>query len=108
MIVPMKTRSYYTDDLAMILSGIMGFFFLLMYIPPLYRTVYRIVDEKESRAKESMFMMGLKPSQYWLSWLSYYTFVNFVITTTSWIPLYCYVLRNTNWLIMWLTIFLFG
>jgi hypothetical protein len=55
-----------------------------MYIPPLYRTVYRIVQEKETRVKESMKMMGLGDFAYWLSWFTYYTTVNFVISFLSW------------------------
>ena len=44
----------------------------LMFIVPLYRLVYRIVNEKETRARESMKMMGLTDMSYWLSWFTYY------------------------------------
>ena len=56
-----------------------------MFIPVLYRTVYRIVYEKASRVKESMLMMGLTSFSYWLSWFAYYTIVNTVMATFSWL-----------------------
>jgi ABC-2 family transporter protein len=57
---------------------------MIIYIPVLYRTVYRIVFEKVSRAKESMRMMGMGDFAYWGSWLGYYTFVNLIIATVVW------------------------
>ena len=38
---------------------VLTFFLIIMYIPPVYRTTYRIVQEKDSKVKESMRMMGL-------------------------------------------------
>jgi hypothetical protein len=55
-----------------------------MYIPVLYRTVYRIVFEKVTKAKESMRMMGMGDFAYWSSWYAYYTIVNLLIVTVSW------------------------
>ncbi len=65
---------------------------MLMYIPVLYRTVYRIVFEKVTKAKESMRMMGMGDTAYWASWLCYYTIVNIIIVTTCWLILniYCF------------------
>jgi len=45
-------------------------FMILMYVPLIYRTVYRLVYEKVTRAKESMRMMGLGDFAYWSSWLA--------------------------------------
>ena len=41
---------------------------LLCYVPLLYRTVYRIVFEKVTKAKESMRIMGMSDFSYWTSW----------------------------------------
>ncbi len=60
---------------------------MLMYIPILYRMVYRIVYEKVTRAKESMRMMGLGDFAYWSSWLVYYTIINTAIALLCWIIL---------------------
>lgn len=100
----------------------LAFFVLVMYIPPLYRTVYRIVQEKESRVKESMKMMGLSDKAYWASWFTYYTTVNFVISFLSWAMLNgiwkmmkqikgfpdIVVMKDTGDGVIFLTLFLYG
>ena len=53
------------------------FFLLLIYILPVYRLISNIVAEKDSKARESMKMMGLSDFSYWLSWWTYY----FIIVT---------------------------
>jgi len=80
----------------------------LMYIPPLYRTVYRIVVEKESKVKESMRMMGMTDISYWLSWFTYYSFVNLLVSTLSWLILNFAVFRHTNGFLVWILLWLFG
>lgn len=80
----------------------------LMYIPPLYRTVYRIVVEKESKVKESMRMMGMTDISYWLSWFTYYSFVNLLVSTLSWLILNFAVFNHTNGFLVWILLWLFG
>jgi len=80
----------------------------LMYIPPLYRTVFRIVAEKESKVKESMRMMGMTDLSYWLSWFSYYSIINFFVSTLSWIILNYGVFKHSNGFLVWLIMWLFG
>jgi ATP-binding cassette subfamily A (ABC1) protein 5 len=53
-----------------------------------YRTSYRIVAEKENKVKESMRMMGLRDTAYWLSWFSYYTLLNTTISFFTYLILF--------------------
>lgn len=67
-------------------------------------------------------MMGLGDFAYWLSWYTYYTSVNFAISFLTWLMLNGLwkvllrvkgfpdfrVMRNTNDLILWLSLFLYG
>jgi len=76
---PIKTGDSVEDDFAAVF-GLISFFITLMYLIPVYRITFRIVSEKESRARESMKMMGLKDSSYWLSWFTYYLLL---VTTIS-------------------------
>mmetsp|Transcript_40629 Transcript_40629/g.29239 ORF Transcript_40629/g.29239 Transcript_40629/m.29239 type:complete len:223 (-) Transcript_40629:4084-4752(-) len=55
-----------------------------MYVLPVYRLTSRIVSEKETRAKESMRMMGLSDVPYWLSWFTYYTITSTFISVFGW------------------------
>ena len=79
-----------------------------MYVPPVYRTVYRIVAEKENRAKEAMRMMGLKDFPYWASWYAYFTIVNTIMVTLVWLVLITWVFRFTDWSIIYLVIWIYG
>ena len=79
-----------------------------MYIPPLYRTVFRIVAEKESKVKESMRMMGMTDLSYWLSWFFYYSTINFFVSTFSWIILIYGVFKFSNGFLVWLILWMFG
>lgn len=85
MIVPAKISPIVLDNFVIVLQLTLTLFVLLMYIPVLYRTVYRVVYEKASRAKESMLMMGLTLYSYWVSWFAYYTLVNTTISFFSWL-----------------------
>lgn len=79
-----------------------------MYIPVLYRTVYRIVFEKVTRAKESMRMMGMGDTAYWASWMCYYTVVNTIIVTTCWLVLNINCFKRSSALVLWVWLFLYG
>ena len=108
MAVPARQPAYTEDDFSRILSGVLSFFFLIMYVPPMYRTAYRIVAEKESKVKESMRMMGLKDTAYWLSWLTYYTIINTQISFFTWLILFESVTSKTSGWILFLVVWLFG
>lgn len=80
-----------------------------MLSPLIFRTVYRIVSEKESRVKESMHMMGLRQFPYWASWLAYFTLINTLTSSIVFGILYwteCFVF--TDPLILFLVPWAFG
>lgn len=79
-----------------------------MFTPIIYRTVYRIVYEKASRAKESMRMMGMSNLAYWSSWFVYYTLINTVITTLSTVILFIRVINPQSGVFLFLIIWLYG
>lgn len=81
---------------------------MLMYVPLLYRTVYRIVFEKVTRAKESMRMMGMSDFSYWSSWLCYYTLVNTLLSTLCWGVLMINVLDRSSSPYIWTFIWIYG
>jgi ATP-binding cassette subfamily A (ABC1) protein 3 len=73
---------------------------------PLYRITFRIVNEKESKARESMKMMGLTDSSYWLSWASY-----FALTVTM-ISIICVImlssLLNSDPVVLFIIFWIYG
>jgi arabinogalactan endo-1,4-beta-galactosidase len=86
----------------------MTLFMLLMYIPLMYRTVYRIVFEKVTKAKESMRIMGMTDFPYWSSWFIYYTLVNTVLSVGAWLTLNINVFNNKSTLLLFIVIWVYG
>jgi hypothetical protein len=82
---PMKIEPILKDTFAFLLKMVGPYFLLMVYIPMLFRTSYRIISEKETRVRETMRMMGMKDSPYWLSWLLYHTIINTCITIPVWL-----------------------
>lgn len=108
MISPTKILPIYIDPFTRLLSMSMTLFMLLMYIPLMYRTVYRIVFEKVTKAKESMRIMGMTDFPYWSSWLIYYTLVNTVLSFGAWLTLNINVFNNKSALLLFIVIWVYG
>lgn len=106
--VPFKTDKYVSDDFKAILTGMLPFFMLLIYILPVYRLISNIVAEKESKARESMKMMGLTDFSYWLSWFTYYVIIVTLITILCLIILGPVVFKNSNIGYIFLFFWIFG
>lgn len=95
-LVPFKTDKYVKDDFSLIFSNMMPFFMLLIYILPLYRLISNVVSEKESKARESMKMMGLVDFSYWASWWVYYFIVVTIISALCIFVLSFNVIKYSN------------
>jgi ATP-binding cassette subfamily A (ABC1) protein 3 len=106
--VPFKADAYISDDFDQILSAMLPFFMLLMFILPVYRLISSIVAEKESKARESMKMMGLSDLSYWASWFTYYLIIVLIISIICTIILSANVFRYTNRGLIFLYFFIYG
>ena len=74
--IPMKYSDYRLDPFAKSIGYMIPFFLIIAYMCPLCLYVYRMVSEKESKAKEGMKIMGLGEDTYFLSY-----FIQYVIIT---------------------------
>ena len=108
MVVPSRLPPYRIDDYGRLITAVFSFCLFIIFIPPLFRTTYRIVAEKENKVKESMRMMGLKDLPYWASWLTYYSLTNTVLTFLVWIILYLKVVSKSDGWILFLLVWLYG
>ena len=79
-----------------------------MYIPVLYRMVYRVVYEKTNRVKESLRMVGMTDLPYWTSWLLYYTATNTLLVVLMWSILMINVFSRNSALVLFLILWLYG
>ena len=78
--MPMKYVNYKKDKFGEYIGYIVPFFIIIAYMCPLCLYVYRMVEEKESRAKEGMKIMGLSEGIYFLSYFLQYVIINLVIS----------------------------
>jgi len=79
---------------------------LLAYIPPVYNMTFKIVREKETRAKETMRIMGMTDLPYWFSWFFFYSCINFVVSTLAWAILLFKVVNYSQPMFIWIFFFL--
>ena len=108
MTVPIRMDKGTKDELQFLLYNCLSFFFLTLYIPLVYRTVHRIVQEKQCRVREAMSMMGMNNLSYWASWYTDYTIKNALIVTLCQGILKLWILKKSNFYILWMFFFLYG
>ena len=70
--VPMYFDDYIDDSFMGIVTTVLPLFIIITYIIPVGRMIANTVQEKESRIKEVMMMMGMTNRAYWASWITYY------------------------------------
>ncbi len=105
---PMAANTEISDPFNLFQVDVLPFLILLMFIPPVYNTVFMLVKEKESRIKESMRMMGMKDTSYWLSWYVYYTVITTLVCILAWSILLINCIEHSNILIILIWFFLYA
>ena len=75
-IIPMKYKSYKIDPFGTVVGFLGPFFIIIAYMGHLCIYVYRMVLEKETKAKEGMKIMGLTDGIYFLSYFIQYTVIS--------------------------------
>ena len=108
MTVPMKIPELKKDPFAFLLGIVAPYVFMLMYIPMLYRTTFRIVQEKEKRIRETMRMMGMRDTSYWLSWFWYHTIISFLISVAIAFMSGYWIFSEVTVMSIWVLFFLYG
>lgn len=108
MTIPMDAATKPLDLFSTVVSLVLPRFLLFMYILPVFKIVSLIVQEKESKARESMRMMGMTDTPYWLSWFVHYSLLNTIISLIAWAVLTINVIGPSNKLYVLLFIWLYG
>ncbi|CAI2383085.1 unnamed protein product [Moneuplotes crassus] len=73
VVVPMKSQGLFANFLVAGSGGVLAFGCFLIMIPSAFIVTYFTVEEKRSKIRELMKIMGLKDTYYWLSWLLYHS-----------------------------------
>ena len=106
-ICPKKYDKFISDAFARNISLLLCFFTIVAYALPLTINIYRIVKEKETRAKEGMKIMGLSELTYFLSYFVIYFVVNLFYSVVNSLILKN-VLSHIEFFYIFLLYFLYG
>ena len=77
-LLPQKYEKYLYNIIDEYLNILLGFFVLIAYAFPLSINIYRLIKEKESKAKEIMKIMGLNELNYFLPYFIIYFIINLI------------------------------
>ena len=105
--MPMKYVNYKRDKLGDYMSFIIPFFIMIAYMCSLCLYVFRMVSEKESRAKEGMKIMGLEEGIYLLSYLLQYLVINIFVSLINTI-IVAFIFTKIPFYYIYLLFFLWG
>lgn len=103
-----KTKEFTKDEFMDNIGPNLALFILLIFIAPQYRLVGFVTEEKASRAREGMKIMGLSDTPYWTSWFIYYFFVCLTISICCSVLMTVFLFPNSSWFFLFLHIFLYG
>lgn len=104
----MKKPDWADDVFVNIISGTLPFFLVISYVVPFVRMIARLVSEKQTKVKQSMKMMGMSDSAFWVSYYFTYTLIYVFLALLNTILLSIRVFANSNQLIIFLFFWLFG
>ena len=105
--MPMKYVDYRRDKLGDYMAFIIPFFIIVAYICPLCLYVYRMVSEKESRAKEGMKIMGLGEGIYFFSYFLQYLVIDIFVSIFNTV-IVVYVFTKIPFYFIYILFFLWG
>jgi len=104
----MKTPYFTHDSFLDAIAGSLALFFLLTFFTPMYWMISFIVDEKSSRAREGMKIMGLWDTSYWMSWFLYYLIISTIISLVSAGILKLNIFVQSSYISLFLFLWLYG
>ncbi|XP_033748206.1 ATP-binding cassette sub-family A member 5-like isoform X2 [Pecten maximus] len=106
--VQMMPKPSYTPDTSYI-QTISSIYFVIAYSPIVSYLTTNLVAEKEKKIKESMKMMGLRDSAFWLSWGLIYLVVIAISTAAITVLMVATsFFANSNAFIFFLILFFYG
>lgn len=81
--MPMPTAAYSQNPFFLQVGYLLGLSIVMAFLYPTSRLIKSIVEEKETRMKETLCILGLKGWAHWLSWFITASVVFFIISVTA-------------------------
>jgi len=81
---------------------------MFTFLIPMYYLVSKLAEEKESKSREGMKMMGLKDSSYFLSWWVFFTILVIIMSTLITVMVSINVFALSSKALVFLLAFFYG
>lgn len=94
--MPMPTAAYSQNPFFLAVGSLLGLTIVMAYLYPTSRLVKTMVEEKETKMRETLFILGLRGWAHWMSWFFTGLFVFLIITATVTVSLTATVLRYSD------------
>ncbi|XP_059079473.1 cholesterol transporter ABCA5-like isoform X1 [Tigriopus californicus] len=104
----MMPKHEFTGTAAVILRSIIPLYLVISLSQFITPMLIVVVDEKEKKIKESMKMVGLRDSVFWLSWFAVYSVMVLIIAIIGSVLVYFVVIKSTNFWVLFVLMFEFG
>jgi len=105
---PMKYDSYEVPTVTLFIEPMMGQLFLLTMLLPLITLIGKFMNDKTTRMRESMKIMGINDSTYFLSYFAFYTIFQLIVSFGCIGIVKTAVFPKSNYLLIAMSFFLFG
>lgn len=106
----MPTAAYAVDPFWAASGGVFAIFIVLSLLYPVAMLIQQLVTPKETKIRELMFLMGLRPSIFALSWLVFYLIFYFVLAVilTGIAKINLFELSDTSVILVYFLLFLWA
>lgn len=106
--IPMPTAAYDQNEFYQAIGFLMGIALAMAYLFPISRLVKSIVEEKESRMKQTLFILGVKQWAHWLSWVVFTVGFFMIISLFVTGMLAAGIAQNSNFVLLYIYIMAFA
>lgn len=105
--MPMPTAAYSQNSFFLAVGFLLGLTMAMAFLYPVSRLIKSLVEEKELRLKETLFILGVRPWAHWWSWLVTSLVIFFFIAVVSTLVLHINVLKYSSlgYLFVWIFFF---
>jgi ABC-type multidrug transport system fused ATPase/permease subunit len=105
--MPMPTAAFNQNSFFQAVGFLLGLTMAMAFLYPVSRTIKTIVEEKELRLKETLYILGVRPWAHWLSWLLTSLILFAVITILVTWTLTANILTHSNpvYILVYITFF---
>ncbi|CAJ1947143.1 unnamed protein product [Cylindrotheca closterium] len=108
MSMPMPTAAYSQNPFFTQVGYLLGLTMAMAFLYPTSRFIKTLVEEKETKMKETLLILGVRTWAHWMSWFLTALLVFIIITVSVAFTLSATVLKHTDPAYLFAFVFLFG